>query len=550
MTSFNPVEFLYLNPECQAYQGVVTVDDAINLYVNGGTTGLNTTMSNLPPLFDADTFITANSSSIDVSNLNKAIKLAMLNMGASEDDVSSVSKYLPTIYKDVIYQNNGKFTILDPTFLLSQSNLQINDDVLLQDSQKNEYKLRVMDIPAASLQHSFFVNTAGMQNAQLIVNDTYKLIGINVYDADRLARINYVRSISTSNTSLYTIDTRFNPDMYRVLYPETLSLSDPHVYLDYVAHSNQGDFRFANYRELLNSHNAGVSNLQVFEKLLVTGKAMLYDDLVAYSNVSINNEIVVHGSGLIGSNIDIYGSSRMRNSLLLTGGAFVDRCEISSNIVVNNNAIIYGSMSVKGNFYNSRIGLGDANLYMTSNDGIDIVHAQNYNDNSDVRIKTNIRNVNDPLAILNRIDIKQFNYKYGEPSKDDRDTYGCIAQQVEEVDPDLVYTTCGYISDIMKEVHIHNDIMTCRSDMRQQLVCGTSYKLISNTYRTAHFIKIIAVPKFGVFKIEPSLTSGSYMLYGAFTSELKNVDYKQLFVLAIGAIGQLSDRINKIEKRM
>ncbi|MFN9959223.1 MAG: hypothetical protein ACK55I_39530, partial [bacterium] len=98
------------------------------------------------------------------------------------------------------------------------------------------------------------------------------------------------------------------------------------------------------------------------------------------SNATFSNDVLIQGSASVKSNLDVTGSTVMRNSMMLTGG----------NATFSNNVIINGSMSVTGNVYNPRIGLGYMPGFLTSNAGLNIIQAQNYNDNSDLRIKKHV----------------------------------------------------------------------------------------------------------------------------------------------------------------
>ena len=285
------------------------------------------------------------------------------------------------------------------------------------------------------------------------------------------------------------------------------------------------------------------SNIVGEKPMFIRDSAVFNSNITSCNNVfiqrelTVNSNVVMHSNLIIDNDIEVKNLARVRNSMILTGGAYLDRCDITSNLTVNTNTIVHGSMSVSGNFYNARIGLGYMGNYLSSNMGPDIVQAQNYNDNSDLRIKRDVRDVEDPLEIVRKIKIKKFKYNYGHEKLDNIDVYGCIAQEVEVIDPGLVYQTKGYLPDIQKLATCISNKLIFESPIF--LTIGTNIKLIKNGVEMVTCISRVVDEK--SCDVTSQLNDGIYFVYGKETDELKNVDYKQLFVLALGAISKLSN---------
>ena len=75
--------------------------------------------------------------------------------------------------------------------------------------------------------------------------------------------------------------------------------------------------------------------------------------------------------------------------------------------------------------------------YITGTGGISITGvttATDFNSTSDIRLKTNIKPIDDPLAKVIQIEGVSFNWK-----KDDKPSLGVIADQVEKILPQLVH---------------------------------------------------------------------------------------------------------------
>jgi hypothetical protein len=204
-------------------------------------------------------------------------------------------------------------------------------------------------------------------------------------------------------------------------------------------------------------------------------------------------------------------------------------------------------MSVNGNFYNPRIGLGYMGNYLSNVDGADIIQAQNYNDNSDFRIKKNIADVNDATNILKNVSIKTFNYNYGVDREDAKVYYGVIAQDIENVNTDLVYTTPGYLPDIMKDAVCNG--VTLTFDEPVDLQQGRKIKVINKASQKPYETFVVSTAGDRTIQIDSSgVPPGKYLVYGCETSDLKNVDYKLLFVLALGSIKELEKRVCQLEE--
>lgn len=296
---------------------------------------------------------------------------------------------------------------------------------------------------------------------------------------------------------------------------------------------------------------ADILNMGVFNNIITTNSftasntVIMTSDVDVFGGINVNsnsifsNNVHIAGNQIVNSNLDVSGNVVLRNSLMLTNG----------NATFSNNVLVNGSMSVTGNIYNARIGLGYVNDYLNSNIGIDIIHAQNYNDNSDERIKKDITYISPKTCLdkLSQINIARFTYNYGLPHKD-KVTTGCIAQQLKSVGLDeYIYTTPGYVPNIMEKCTIYQNILTMENDIH--IETNTNIKLIHRVNNTEHIVKILKKIERYIFQIDKPISSlntiDQYTMYGYQTDALFNVDYKQLFVLAIGAIQELNNIVVK-----
>lgn len=615
---FNAVDLLYLNPELSAYFGINTVEDASIIFdTTYSNTHLAYNTSILPEKFDPDVFLSTSRDLANISQLSKNITQSMLNQGILPSQIKRKQKYIANIYTQVTYSNDNVFNFVNP--IISSSNaLSIGDNIKILNPKSTDMFFKIRNISSDSF-------TVDPNNYTLYSSSNYTLFGINVTDFNRISQINYARVIqgysnidsygnivspvisSETNYVSASNDNKFNPELYRMLYPNARGMSDTDTYLDWVnkrknevyrisyvkdiAFGNGNEYVNMNYLQIscntlfkgilldgvLTELSASLCNIPIEATKILTGNAIksyvderftdllnraefkniiitdsmlvacagtFSNDLNVYGNlfikqsgtfsndVYVNCNLLVNNNASISNILDVSGSVTFRNSLLLTHG----------NASIQDNVLVNGSMSVSGNFYNPRIGLGYMGNYLDSNNGIDIIHAQNYNDNSDKRLKTNIRQLSsmECLQKLTKINLSHFTYNYGIPEKD-VDTIGCIAQELEDQGlSEFIYKTNGYIPNILTKCRVYgNSLIT---DVDIDIILNKEIKLITTDTYNEHIVIIIKKYERYTYELRNpiSISNGiECLLYGYKITDLYNVDYKKLFVITIGAVQQL-----------
>jgi len=420
-----------------------------------------------------------------------------------------------------------------------------------------------------------------------------------------------VSAISSSNTNFLVseIDDTFNAPLYRMLYPDSRSLNDTQTYLDWVSKrknevyriQNVSDIAYGNGNTYTNINFLNISSNMIFtgtfingiteylnpstcnipgdsNKLITENAIKQYADIRmsnlqnqgSFTNVLINDSIMVNvngtfcnlltsigglyvgsnstfsndvtivGNNNIYSNLDVHGTTTLRNSMMLTGG----------NATFSNNVMINGSMSVTGNIYNARIGLGYVGNYLASNSGFNIVHAQNYNDNSDARIKNNVVNI-DPnvcLDTINKLDVVEFQYMYGKKDIDTLRVVGFIAQDIESNVGKYVYHTSEYIPNIMVQATLDMNRLIVDNNYDDNIIIGDVKLILDNEIDA--MITVTRKLERRVYETAPHAFGTDpqrCLVYGSKIDDFKNVDYKQLFVLAVGGIKALQQQIDEMK---
>ncbi len=98
----NFVDYLYYNPELQAFSNVVTIENAIAyLNTNPNASNLIPNVNVLPSIIDAASILSVNRDTLPTSYLNYVIRTAMLNEGISETEIFSKAKYISSIRQQV-----------------------------------------------------------------------------------------------------------------------------------------------------------------------------------------------------------------------------------------------------------------------------------------------------------------------------------------------------------------------------------------------------------------------------------------------------------------
>jgi hypothetical protein len=420
-----------------------------------------------------------------------------------------------------------------------------------------------------------------------------------------------VSAISSSNTNFLVseIDDTFNAPLYRMLYPDSRSLNDTQTYLDWVskrknevyriqnvidiAYGNGNTYTNINYlnissnmtftgtfingiTEYLNPNTYNVpgdsnklitenaikhyadirmanlqnqgsfTNIVINDSIVVKTNGTFCNMLTSFgslyvgSNSTFSNDVTIVGNNNILSNLDVHGATTLRNSMMLTGG----------NATFSNNVMVNGSISVTGNIYNARIGLGYVGNYLASNNGFNIMHAQNYNDNSDARIKNNVVSIEPSVCLdtINKLDVVEFQYMYGKKDIDTLRVVGFIAQDVESNIGKYVYHTSEYIPNIMVHATLDMNRLVVDNNYDDNIIIGDVKLILDNEIDV--MITVMRKLESRVYETTPhsyGTIPQKCLVYGSRIDDFKNIDYKQLFVLAVGGMKALQQQIDELK---
>jgi hypothetical protein len=200
---------------------------------------------------------------------------------------------------------------------------------------------------------------------------------------------------------------------------------------------------------------------------LVLGSATFSSNVLAYSldvtsNVVIGGTLLVEGNVMFDSNLDVAESTSNHGNVWVGSNLVVD-----GSILGNGASTFLDGVTLDGgNLFlqnNSWIGIGvtppeyplhiedtaqdpySSDLY--SSKASAIMLASEFRVESDVRIKKDIEYSEPAKAIDLLTKLRPCTYSYRDPSKTARRRYGFIAQDVEEVIPEMVDAVMGTVSD-------------------------------------------------------------------------------------------------------
>jgi hypothetical protein len=232
---FNPVGFLYLNPEFD-----VDISEAADVYMQQLSLG-NTLCYNLtgmiPSDFDAEMFLSCHNSGIlDVSHLNMSISLHEGWRSARLVNTIMREGVCETIKEDTSFI----IKFLDDDFEFLERFLSQGDVLELEfPTEITTFTIAVTHVDY----HNRFFEGMIIHNNKQPANTQQSVIvkGHWLHDPERLARINFVRG----NAPSVTVDGRFNAELYKLLYPDVrrIGSNELELFRDYMKRTNRGDFR-------------------------------------------------------------------------------------------------------------------------------------------------------------------------------------------------------------------------------------------------------------------------------------------------------------------
>ena len=162
--------------------------------------------------------------------------------------------------------------------------------------------------------------------------------------------------------------------------------------------------------------------------------------------------------------------------------------------------------------------------------------------NSDERIKKDIRDINDDIALQKILAFQPKLYKYIDINKQgDKDVIGFIAQQVEEIEPLAVFKQTNFIPNIYKSVECNeNKIFLDEHDLK------VTDKLEIYDYDGVKSIYKITEINGNEITLDRTLKNDRCVVYGKEVDDFKTLDKTYIFTLNVCATQELSRKIDNL----
>lgn len=355
LEDFNPAKLLYYNPELVAFSNILTNTQAYEWAVsNDIQPGAQSNDDAIPESFNSEIFLSDYKRRLNASPLNAAIKAAMIAEGFTEDGLGARARYANTIYADSVMTSNNvmKFNPMpgrpEDMFYITSNVMSPGDKIKFTHKVTgvSEYATvaTVWDSETFSISHP--------QKTFNGVGDVYTVIGIKLWDVERLARINFLRGLDPAPEvppaeALIEVDTRFNADLYRLLYPEADKMSDIEAFSDYVNRRDNNELRIGKVADIPLDSNKFTPEFDFltvnFRLNLDESAGLQWGDKYIYG---ISKDDVTHSSNLNKAQDHLISEWAMKK--------YVDRKfdveAVFNNMVVNGSALFKGPVDFQGGF--------------------------------------------------------------------------------------------------------------------------------------------------------------------------------------------------------
>ena len=376
MDCISEFDFMYLNPRLK----LASIEEACEyIHLNSNQTYVNL---NLPNNFQPHVFLNYYRNILNISELNQVIKEAYFAEGRTSSEIEANSAYQSTIFKYVSNLSNDLYTFKfdrpiitgNSNYMLNESNLRVGDNIkIMKEDLSDVIYAKVQNVDYSCNQFTIS-NIFGFHPTRY---SNHILYGIQIYDLNRLASIEYMR-LSSNGTNPFIAtnvpEETFNYELYKILYPEARSFSREEAYDNYVSHLSieenriirADDFKINHALEgFCNINNRIVTTIPVTfcNDVTFDSNSRTYFSSIQTSNAIVRDlltETTIQACGgmqiyrtsnikrinnLISSNID--KACGCGNNNFLTGNLLADKLVVKCNATFCNNISCLETITTK-----------------------------------------------------------------------------------------------------------------------------------------------------------------------------------------------------------
>ena len=165
---------------------------------------------------------------------------------------------------------------------------------------------------------------------------------------------------------------------------------------------------------------------------------------------------------------------------------------------------------------------------------------------SDKRIKKDIVDISNTLALIE--EIKPRRYKYIDPKRGDKIAYGFIAQELQEVIPELVTSVKNKIPNVMKTADVIDGVFTLKDATDLQV--GDEIDIYDES-DTEYKVKITEMINDKSFKTNIDVElKDKYFIYGKYVDDFKGIEHNGLLPIMMKGIQELNARVKELEDKI
>ena len=258
------------------------------------------------------------------------------------------------------------------------------------------------------------------------------------------------------------------------------------------------------------------------------GQTSLYQ--VTYINSSTSQTLTLASGGI--------------NKMYITSGSYVDIVATGNNPGTGSKSYWGYTSTPVGNY----TGTYQFPVSLSTSQGI-WIRQYYYVTSSDSRIKKEIKELDDLECLNKLLLLKPCKYLHKDSiNRGTQETYGFIAQEVEEIMPEAIKTTENHIPNIYKNGKIINGIITIDGDFEYTPIVGDEVKIYDKNDEES-LVKIVEVFNDKSFRIneDNAIKTEDIFLYGSKVDDFKTLIKEMFHPLAISAI-QEHNRIIEAQK--
>lgn len=324
--------------------------------------------------------------------------------------------------------------------------------------------------------------------------------------------------------------------------------------------------------------------LEVRDEIVLDASSTFNSNVTFMSNVTIEGRLEVNDLTYLYSNVTIYESTDIRSNLIvendtsLGGKLVMSNASGSQSIYCEDGFIgiggsnphhtldVFGDLHVTSNaFIDSNLGVGTLSpaypVHVTSEiNGVSVhasgkVAATEFNVYSDRRIKTNI-DTRDPsvyLSIARSMVVREYSY-VDQEEKGSLKRPGFIAQEMEAVAPEAVYTSSEYVPNVFSSCAVKS---AEGSEVTLQLPAGSCVragdKLKCRDGSVNMFADVLSVDEQSVTAkvvLDRQLDAAELFVVGSMVHDFKMLSHDQISTIAIGAIQAQQNEISALREEL